>query len=124
MNKKLQEMAKKKWFVPIIIIILFLISISSWSGTSESKESSLSMEEKIKEICMAISGAENATVMITYEKYDTETFWSGSSDSSKISGIAVICDGGDDPNIQLKILNALKALFGISSTRITITQRN
>ena len=120
MNKKLQEMAKKKWFVPIIIIILFLISISSWSGTSESKESSLS----IKEICMAISGAENATVMITYEKYDTETFWSGSSDSSKISGIAVICDGGDDPNIQLKILNALKALFGISSTRITITQRN
>lgn len=123
MTFSLQELARRKWFVPVIVVLLFLIAISSIKSSSEAQESSITMEDKLEEICRAISGAERTTVMITYEEYTTETFWNNSNEKSKISGIVVVCDRGDDPNVQLKILNALKALFDLPSTRITITDR-
>lgn len=123
MNLMLGNLAKKKWFVPIVIITLFLIAISSFNRSIESEENADTLEKRLEDVCIAISGAEKATVMITYEKHDAETFWSASDDASKISGIAVICDSGDDPNVQLKIMNMLKALFDLPSTRITITDR-
>lgn len=37
-----------------------------------------------------------------------------------IRGIAVICDGGNDPIIKEQIVSSLSALFGISTNRISV----
>lgn len=38
-------------------------------------------------------------------------------------GVLVVCDGGGDPTVKLQVLNALKALTGLSSEQISICAR-
>ncbi len=39
----------------------------------------------------------------------------------KIRGAAVICKGGDDPKLQIKIVNLLCALFALQSNRVYVS---
>ena len=39
----------------------------------------------------------------------------------KIRGAAVICRGGDDPSVQVKIVNLLCALFNLQSNRVYVS---
>lgn len=39
----------------------------------------------------------------------------------KISGVAVVCVGGDNPGIQIKIIDLICSLYGISSSRVSVT---
>lgn len=38
-------------------------------------------------------------------------------------GVLVVCDGGNDPSVKLRVLDALKALTGLSSEQISICAR-
>lgn len=40
----------------------------------------------------------------------------------KIKGVAIVCEGGDDPSVQQEIYSTVSALFNISTTRISITK--
>ena len=40
--------------------------------------------------------------------------------SPKIRGIAIICEGGDDPIVKSQIISALAALFDITTNRISV----
>lgn len=121
MNKSIIELAKKKWFVPLVIFLLVIVVSTSFAGDKEIEKSAVTAEEQLKEVCVAVSGGENATVMITYESANEETYWySERNDNKKISGVAVVCDGGDDPDICLKLHEIISSLFGLPSTRITV----
>lgn len=39
-----------------------------------------------------------------------------------IRGVAVVCDGGNDPKVKGQIVSAVSALFDINSTRISIAE--
>lgn len=40
----------------------------------------------------------------------------------EIRGVLVVCEGGDLPEVKFEILNAVRALFGVSSEKITISK--
>lgn len=109
------------------------------------------LEEKIRSLCTAVDGAGKVRVLVTLDcssefiyadnrKEDVDA--SGSSYSSdyliiedkngtspvtvteiypKIRGVAVVCDGGDEPTVKAKLTELLAAALGISSGRISVT---
>lgn len=126
MNNILDTLAKKKWFVPLVLLLMLIIALTSFADFSPNSEgdTALTTEEQLESLCNSVKGVQNAKVMITYEAVQASTWGGGGSSQEKILGIAVVCDGGDDPTVQLALHNMIKALFDISATRITISQRN
>ena len=126
MNSVVGTLAKKKWFVPLVLFLMLVIALTSFADFSpKTGETSVtSTEEQLEALCNAVKGVRNAKVMITYEAVAVSGWNSSTGTQEKILGIAVVCDGGDDPNIQLTLNNMIKALFDISTARITISQRN
>ncbi len=123
MSLYLKKVAESKLFVPIIIFIMVLIALSSLNSTKSSRTAVISPEKQLEELCNAVEGVKNAKVMITYQNSESISVFE-SNQTSKIQGIAVICEGGKNPNVQLKLHELLKALFGISSTQITVSEIN
>lgn len=42
----------------------------------------------------------------------------------QVTGVAVVCEGGRSPTVKNEIMQMLKALFGISSSSISISEMN
>ena len=121
MNFSLKSLAEKKWFVPIVIIVLSIIVVSSFVTENTSSDAK-SEKAQFEEICMAITG-EEVKVMLTYDVKENNDLWQ-SKNGEKISGVAIICNSGDDPAVKLKIHEVARALFDIPSTRITVSGKN
>lgn len=126
MNGMIQNLAKQKWFVPGILFLLLLIAIPSITdiGTESPDHSETSTERQLEELCNTVRGVSNAKVMITYEAKPTASLMGYGDSQESILGIAVVCDGGSDSNVQLALYELLETLFQLSSTRITISERN
>lgn len=118
----INRIAEKKWFVPFIIFIFVILLVFSLSD-KRVENNDLSIESSLEDICNSVSGVKNAKVMITYESIEASTFMSN-AENKRIQGVVVVCDGGDNPDIQLRLQEIIRSLFGISSTRITISERN
>lgn len=123
MKDYILSIAKSKWFVPIVIFIMIVIALSSIVTSSDTPDTPVTTEQQLEELCNAIEGVSNAKVIITYDAVNVSTFLS-SEKSNKILGIAVLCRGGDDPTVQLKLHQILQALFDLPSTRIAVSARN
>ncbi len=124
MKSPIISAAKSKWFVPAVIFIMIIIALSSFTSKSKTATTTSNTELKIEELCNSIEGVSNAKVIITYSPVEVSTFFAESKESEKILGIAVLCKGGDDPNIKLKLYQILNALFKLPSNRIAISERN
>ncbi len=116
-------LAGKKWFVPLVMLLLAIIAFSVFSD-GEGQERTLSTEEKLRAMCNLVKGVSNAEVMIFYEPVAAAGFIEKTSTKEKISGIAIVCDGADNPSVQLALYEMVNSLFDIKSTRITISDRN
>lgn len=125
MNNILSKIGKKKWFVPLVIITMLLIAFSSllYSGDEDGKPNEIGIENRLEEMCNSVRGISNAKVMVTYCTTETLAF-SSSSANAKIKGIAVLCNGADDPDAHLSLYKMIKSLFDISGGNITITERS
>lgn len=110
------------------------------------------LEQKTEYIISSINGVGKCNVMITIKNTKESVYAknndSSSSDSSystsseyvfydgtngdepvlikefmpEIQGVVVVCQGGDNPVIQSQIVNAISSLYGISSTKISISR--
>ncbi|MBR7060862.1 MAG: hypothetical protein IKI34_03935, partial [Eubacterium sp.] len=111
-----------------------------------------SLEKETKEIIRSIDGAGDCLVMITlkassesvYAKNTDENHNSGSFSKSdeyvfykqsngetpvlvkeyfpQVSGVAVVCSGGDNYAVKESIINCLTSLFGIPSSKISVSK--
>lgn len=108
-----------------------------------------SLEERIRQLCLSVDGIDNVSVLLTLESGTEhvyadnvkETTGSSNSYSSdylvinngsgtepvpiteiypKIRGVAVVCDGGDEATVQVKLTELLSAALGLASSRIKI----
>ena len=75
----------------------------------------------------ALSGVEDAAVLVTTEKVSPSDTSGGirlgTDDGEglyRVCGIAVICHGGESPGIRLSIIQMLTAAFDLSSSRIYV----
>lgn len=103
--------------------------------------------KQVRELVSQIVGVGKAEVVITYEN-DFETVYAANSNEKysgddvnidkeyiitddeagliiktvypKVRGVAVVCQGGDDPAVKEKIYSVLSALFDISSNKISV----
>lgn len=126
MNAVFLSLANKRWFVPLIIFLMLIITLTSLADASEneSNNSPTSLEERLEALCNTVHGVKNAKVMITYDQEAIPTWAGNTTASERILGVAVICDGGDDPDVRLSLYTIIQSLFDITSTRITVSKRN
>lgn len=100
------------------------------------------LEEKIASLCETVDGITHAKVLLTLDggsEYvyaeneqaaarDYVIITSGKNDSPvlvneiypKIRGVAVVCTGGDRPDVQVKVTELLSAALGIGTNRIKV----
>ena len=108
------------------------------------------MEEKLERSLSQIRGAGEVTVVLTVregerqvvaqdverreseERRETVILSGGSGGDGALTlqhlpplyqGALVVCDGGDDPAVELEITGAVRALTGLSSDRISVCKR-
>lgn len=122
MDEKDKRLGGQKWFFPLVLLLLAVIALSSF--VRPPTEEKLTEEQQIEEMCNAIKGVSNAKVMITYQALPVGTFLSEKQSQREILGIAVLCNGGESPEVRLAIHRLLETLFQLSSTRITVSARN
>lgn len=96
------------------------------------------LERKIEEFCTEVEGVGRVSVTVSLESgwrrvYGKESgsylsvasLGGGntvclSEEPPVIGGIAVVCDGGGDPAVRLRLVNLLRAAYGIGSNKIYI----
>ena len=105
-----------------------------------------SVEEKIVEICSQVAGVRNVRAVVTLgggyraiyasdsqasgTSYRNETVLSGNGSSEKalllgyqnpeITGIGIVCSGGDDPSVRQNIISLVAAAFNVSTNKIYV----
>ena len=110
----------------------------------------IGIEGRIRDICSKVTGAGEVSVIVTLDGgfrqvYAVEekagaagvtrtyvTVGSGSSESAvfitceapSVSGIGIVCTGGNDPDVKREITSLLSAAFSLGSNRIYVTGRN
>ena len=92
-------------------------------------------EEKIKNLCESVEGAGNTVVAVTlksssemvYSVPASAGYSSGSGDTvslaeiaPEISGIGIVCEGGDDPVVACRLLSLVSAACGVPTSRIYV----
>lgn len=124
MSGLFSDLAKKKWFVPLLLFLIFLIALSSLGKREKAVETALSTEERLAALCNSVKGVSDAEVMITYETTTaTSTFLGRTDTGQSILGVAVVCNGGDDPAIQVVLHELIRSLFSLPSTKISVSGR-
>lgn len=103
--------------------------------TAETTESALARyteteEERISALLNAIDGVRSARVMLTFESGSEYVYDTGGYSRSdpllleehppKVCGVAVVCVGGNDPEVKMKVIDLLCSLYGISSARVSV----
>ncbi len=102
------------------------------------------LEHRIAQMTEALTGDSSASVLVTVDcsaetVYAKETTANGKDTyqtsyllasgnqpvpvrevTPKIRGIAVICRGGDDPQLQLAVIHMLTAAFGIAASHVFV----
>lgn len=121
MSASLATLAQKKWFVPLLLFLILLIALSSLFGGREAAQTAATEEERLAALCNSVAGVSEARVMITYEAVYAASILGKSSDGQKICGIAVVCRGGADPMVQLRLHSMLESLYALPSTRISVS---
>ena len=105
-------------------------------------------EEQLRSILMSIEGVGKANVMLTINSTEeyvyAETVKQGTSQSENsyviidkgsekealvkkinnpaISGVVIVCEGGDDPRVCEKIYKAVSTALDISTSRVYVTE--
>lgn len=122
MNSIIQSIAKKKWFIPVIIALMVTIGLSSITEKSVTIDTleTITTEQQIEALCNSLDGVENSKVMLSYNKSYSSAF---TQDSAYVTGIVVLCNGGSNPDIKLRIHKILSALYDIPSTKIAVEER-
>ena len=98
------------------------------------------MEKEIGKLCDAVSGVSGVEVLVSLESGfrrtyavdhsgDPATVGSGNAEQAllvgikppMISGVAIVCHGGNDPTVQQRLTEMISTGLGIASNRVYVT---
>lgn len=99
----------------------------SGGGQDQVREYASRTEERMLEIVSQISGAGDVKIFLTMDDsgenvYQKNTDQKTVSIEPKVRGVVVVCDGGDDPTVVARILDAVTKALDISSDKVCITK--
>lgn len=137
----------------LLLVIPFSDSGGTTGGAEETVGEEVvaeELEERLAAVISQIDGVGQAEVLVTFSAgsrqvlaedqkvgentTQTETILTkdGSNQQSTVTiqtiyptyqGVLVVCDGGNDPGVKLRVLSAIEALTGLSSEQISICAR-
>ena len=96
----------------ILVVSGFIKSNYSSDITPKANETS---QSELTEMLGKINGIGKLQLMISTE---------GKGEGYRITGVAIICEGGNDPRVQKDIIGIVGALWGVPSNRIYVTSMN
>lgn len=125
-------------------------AVSGSVSNQSADDYELRLESRVKTLCEQVSGVSDVSVMLTLVSMSEQVFAqnmeSSESETQKelrrvyiqvggtgtqelvptkelspcVRGVAVVCAGGDDANIQLKLTKLISSLFGIPSSSVSV----
>ena len=116
-----------KYLIWILLGVLLLIMVIPASGNKTqavTKTESITqgdMEESLKRVLMAMEGVGKVEVMITTLP-GNQSLFGEEEDAPLVCGVVVVAQGAGDALVESRILEAVKALFGIDSHKISIVK--
>jgi hypothetical protein len=99
---------EKKSLWLIVAVLALGVSMMLFGRTEVSHGAAGDTELRVKELCEQIDGVYDVHVMIV------------SQDENNVGGIAVVCDGGDNAAIKLKLTEVLSTLFKIPASSVSV----
>ena len=99
---------EKKSLWLIVAVLVLGVSLMLFGRTDISHSVLGDTELRVKELCERIDGVYDVHVMIV------------SRDETNVEGIAVVCDGGDNAAIKLKLTEVLSTLFKIPASAVSV----
>ena len=126
MNLSFLKEKKNKYIVWILLGVLVLVmalpmkndtksTLLSETETIEPKE----VEERLKHVLSVMEGVGDVEVMVTTKNTESSLF-SEERNLGEVQGVVIVAQGADEPTVNAKILEAVKALFGIDAHKISI----
>lgn len=135
-GKKLSKWLSDKRVVKAAVIIgtaaVLLIGLTSFidvsdNGKDHSDQYASKIEGHLLEIVSQISGVGEAKIFLTMDN-DGENVYLKNTDTKtvsiepKVRGVVVVCEGGDDPLVVSRVLDAVTKSLNISSDKVCITK--
>ena len=135
-GKKLSDLLSDRRMIKAAVIAgiaaILLIALTSAVDLSPSQNVSAEeygrkTEEKLLEIVSHIDGVGEAEIFLTMDNsgenvYQKNTDKKTVSIEPKVRGVVVVCDGGDDPVVAARVLDAVTKSLCISSEKVCITR--
>ena len=114
------------WILLGVLVLIMAIPVGkeedSKSGTTSSDTAIQGeMELQLKKVLTSMEGVGEVEVMITSKSKKTDLF-SDEYEDGEVLGVVVVAQGAGNPTIDAKILDAVKALFGIEAHKISIVK--
>lgn len=143
------KLSSKPFIIISCMLGICLVLISGlFSAKDENKNDaadyySVILENRVEELLLQMSDIETVSVFITLEN-SGETVYAKNNDANsseyviysdkngqtglkleeinpQVRGVAVVCNGGDNVNVQNKIISILSSALGIPTNRITVS---
>ena len=117
------ENGNMKWFLLILAAFLgVILLISPGKAEAETEKNSYeeavaNAEEKIKSLCEKVKGVGETAVAVTLLQEGENL----SQSETRICGIGIVCEGGEDPEVIYRLLSLVSAACDVSSDKIYIT---
>ncbi len=101
------------------------------TAETESVDYRAEAEDKLRALLNSVSGVSGARVMITFSDGVRYEYGEGGYSRSsppvveekppQVGGVAIVCEGGDNPAVQKKVIDLVCALYGIPSSRVSVS---
>ena len=136
-GKRLRELTTDKRFVKAAVIIgitaIALIMLTSFvdiapaDNGKTAEEYAAKTEDRLLGIVSRISGVGEAEIFLTMDNGGENVYLKNSDQKTvsiepKVRGVVVVCEGGDDPMVKSRVLEAVTKALSISSDKVCITK--
>lgn len=118
--KKLLGNRKNQWVILFLIgLLLVVVAIPTKTGketdagftaAEEGDVASSEMEKRLGNILSQMQGIGNVSVMMTYQ------------DKSKVSGVVIVAEHGENPVVVKQITEVVRALFDVDAHKIKVIE--
>lgn len=135
-GKKLSKWLSDKRVVKIAVLIgaaaILMIGITSVFDFNKAQkehtdEYAEKTEARMLEIVSQISGVGEAKIFLTMDNGGENVYLKNSDTKTvsiepKVRGVVVVCDGGDDPVVVSRVMNAVTKALNIGSDKVCVTK--
>lgn len=111
----------------IIIFITSFIDTSIFQKNIDSDEYCDNLENNLLNVISNIEGVGQAKIFLTMDNSGENVYLNNSDTKTKsitpvVRGVVIVCDGGDDPIVVSRVMDAVTRSLDISSNKVCVTK--